>query len=140
MNKSIRHSSGFAALRFALVGTVAVFGLSSCNTIGDFLGINPSPGTMNLTITGPKVGTQVSVTVSGGDAGPQTFTDDGHGFTKAVSLRPGTYPVTASALAGYVALISVRQSSGNTTQQGTYPVPVESLGATNVQVSYQVQP
>jgi hypothetical protein len=140
MNKSIRNSRGFSTLRVTLIGSVMVLGFSSCNTIGDFLGLNPSPGTMNVTILGPKLGTQVSVTVSGGDAGPQTITDDGHGFTKAVSLRPGTYPVTASALAGYVALISVRQSSGNTTQQGTFPVVVESLGTTTVQVSYQAQP
>jgi hypothetical protein len=133
------NSSGFSALRRVLVGTVMVLGLSGCNTIGDFLGINPPPGAINLTLTGPKKGTQVSVTISGGDAGPQTFTDDGSSFTKVVSLRPGSYPVTASPLAGYVALISVRQSSGNTTQQGTYSVPVESSSTTSVQVSYQAQ-
>jgi hypothetical protein len=135
MSKFIRNST----LRFALVGMVSVFGLSSCNTVGDFLGINPSPGAMELTITGPKMGTQVSVTV-GGDSGPQVFTDDGHIFKTTLSLRPGTYQVTASPLSGYIALISVRQSSGNTTQQRTHPVVVESLGATKVEVTYQTQP
>jgi hypothetical protein len=136
MKKFIRNST----LRFAIIGMVSVLGLSSCNTVGDFLGINPSPGAMDLTITGPKMGTQVSVTVGGGDAGPQVFTDDGHSFNTTISLRPGTYQVTASTLSGYVALISVQQSSGNTTQQRTYPVVVESLGKTKVGVTYQTQP
>ncbi len=136
MNKFIRHSR----LRFALVGMVAVLGLSSCNTVGDFLGINPPPGAIDLTITGPKLGTQVSVNIGGGDAGPQVFTDDGHIFKTTVSLRPGTYQVTASTLSGYIAFISVRQSSGNTTQQRTHPVLVESSGTTKVEVTYQTQP
>jgi hypothetical protein len=136
MHKLTRHTTP----RFALVGLFAVLGLSSCNTVGDFLGINPAPGAMNLTITGPKMGTQVSATVSGGDTGPRVFTDDGHAFNTTVSLRPGTYEVTASTLTGYIALISVQQSSGNTTQQRTYPVVVESSGMTKVEITYQAQP
>ncbi len=136
---ALTHNKRFSGLQIALFAALSMLGLSGCNTIGDLLGVSPARGTLNLTITGPQ-GAQVSATVTGADEGPQTLTDDGRGFTKALSLRPGNYPITASALSGYVAQIAVKQSSGNSTRDGSYTVPVESGGVTTVSVTYRVGP
>jgi hypothetical protein len=136
---ALMHTNRFAKLPVLLAAALMVISLSGCNTITDVLGISPARGTLNLTITGPQ-GAQVSATVSGGDEGPQTFTDDGRGFTKALALRPGKYPITASDVSGYIAQIAIKQASGNSTRDGSYTVPVESGGVTTVSITYRVSP
>lgn len=115
-------------------GIALALTLSGCGLVEDTLGLTPTPAALSLEIAGPK-NTEISVTVSGGEYASR-FTDDGTGFTTALSLRPGTYTISALPQAGFAAQISVTQKNGNSSRTGTQVLTLEPKALVSVRVSY----
>jgi hypothetical protein len=118
----------------ATCGIALALALSGCGLIQDTLGLTPPPGAINLEITGP-LNSEITVTVSGAEYSNR-FTDDGTGFTTALSLKPGTYTISASAQTGFAAQVSVTQKNGNSTRLEAQTINLESNALTGVRVSY----
>jgi hypothetical protein len=118
----------------ATCGIALALALSSCGLIQDTLGLTPPPGAINLEIQGPN-NAEIAVTVSGAEFNDR-FTDDGTGFSTALTLRPGTYTISASPRTGFTAQVSVTQKNGNSTKTNAQTINLESNARTDVRVNY----
>jgi hypothetical protein len=108
--------------------------LVGCNLIQDTLGIGPGKGTLQISYTG-VLGFDSKASIIGSDFNKQLF-DDGTGYKSAYELKVGTYSISASAIPGYTAYVSVSQANGNITHVESNSASLEANQVVFAKISY----